>query len=114
MQAEVRRPWHDGDCGAFLARWFAARGGYMPDAKVKAYQNFVVDRWADLFRMVCRACRTAGLAETNIPTRGDVGVIRAGNAVLAAICTGDGWASRTKSGLLVVREATVFRAWKIP
>lgn len=111
--AEARRPWRDGDCGVMLALWFRARGGDVPDRRMAAYRDMIADRFGDMYRAVRRACWIAGLEETLYPKRGDVALIRAGNAVLAAICTGDGWASKTKTGLLIVKQAAVIKAWKV-
>lgn len=106
---EADTPSREGDCGRFLARWFRARTGFRLDDDGPAFTG----EPRHVYLKVWRRCRALGLAETDSPKRGDVAVVRAGNAVLAAICTGRGWASKTERGVLILNAGDHLRAWQV-
>lgn len=99
-------------CGLLLARWYDARKGRMPASGLLTRPD--AETGVGVFRAVCRVAKAEGLQRTDVPRRGDVGLVRAGNAMLAAICTGDRWAAKGSHGILILRDATLVRAWRLP
>lgn len=106
LRAQASAPAGDPDtyCGAMLAAWFVAETGRrLPE----------IDPTAGLYRAMCRACAALDLVATDAPRRGDVAVVRAGNAIMGAICLGHGWAARSRHGVMVIAAPDVLRAWRI-
>jgi len=109
LAAEAARPGVEGDCGRFLARWVATRAATPIDASGPQFGG----KPSNLYRIVARCCKSLRLAETNYPKRGDVAVVRVGNATMAAICTGRGWVAKTERGVLIVNDGDAIRSWKV-
>jgi hypothetical protein len=63
--------------------------------------------------VVAECARNAGLTETRVPRRGDIGVVRLGRQKLSAICLGQRWAIKSRRGV-VVEPAEVLKAWSVP
>lgn len=98
-------------CGRFVARWYEARTGRKPLSGLLTRSD--AHEAIGVYRAMCRAVAEEGLPRTDRPGPGDIGLVRAGNAVLAAICTGQGWASMVADRLLITRRVTVLRAWRL-
>lgn len=85
------------DCAAMF------RGSYSDDWQGATGFNKLVD----LFSF----CFDGLLTETEQPQRGDVGVMAVGDGEVGAVCLGDSWAIKSKTGLLVSKRAKILKAW---
>ena len=95
-------------CHLLVLRWHEQVTGVSCDALVPDAER--AER-VGLYRGMLRVCRCLKLAKTQAPRRGDVGLFRVGNLLMAGICLGQGWAARTPLGIGVFRHTRVFRAW---
>lgn len=98
------------DCGLWLADWYIAKTGKAdPAASLRgAYYES-----GDLNPIMRSVIARAGLAETQAPERGDVGIVQIGHRVMGAIFTGMRWAVLTERGVGAVKRARVISSWKV-
>jgi hypothetical protein len=120
VQAESAKPFRLGstDCAHFVADWVKARTGR--DA-LAVFGGLDRDTGSGLvarkrlLRSFFEGCRSIGLARTDHPKPGDVGVIRCGGRHHCAIKSANGWVFRDEAG--VVFAAPVFvkplMCWKV-
>lgn len=81
---------------------YATRMGYMRHLKAGGGVEGVMRRGAEL----------AGLAETDEPRRGDIGVIESVAGDMGAICLGKRWAATGRNGLVVL-PGPARVAWRV-
>ena len=106
------------DCAIWVADWIKSQNGRDPALRLRG----TFDSAFGSLRLVHRAGGLAGLVaglmerlrlpETAEPQLGDVGVISTRKGELAAICTGDRWAVKTKDGIAIVKASPV-KAWTV-
>lgn len=110
------------DCGLWMADWVKAARGVDPAAHLRGRYRTelgcarVLKRGGGLVE-VARACfEGAGLAATETPRAGDVGVVRVitekGEAMAGAICTGPRWAILAVDGLISAKVSPI-AAWRV-
>lgn len=121
----TRRPfaWDDLNCLTFPAGWVrAARGvdladGFRGRVTTALGAERFLRRRGGLTAFAAARAAACGLASTETPIRGDVGVIEAiGHGArrvqAGAICLGRKWAALSQCGLIVV-ETTPLAAWRV-
>lgn len=81
---------------------YATRLGYLRHLKAGGGVEGVVSRGAGL----------AGLATTNAPRRGDIGIIETDQGPTAAICLGSRWMTTGRHGVAVMKTAAS-TAWRV-
>lgn len=121
LEDMARQPFVDGerDCALTVADWVVrATGCADPAAHLRGRYRTpigrarILNRFGGLKTVMVTAAEHAGLAETDAPQRGDVGLIRVGKRQFAAICLGTRWAVKGQ-GLEVMPADTVIRAWRV-
>lgn len=110
------------DCCLWLADWLVWLGWPDPAADLRGrYRTAlgcarVLRREGGVLAVVGRCAAVAGLARTDAPVAGDVGVVRAqtdrGETLVGALCVGRRWAMRGEG--LVVALAPPIAAWSVP
>lgn len=114
--------WGESDCCLWLADWLVALGRPDPAADLRGRYSTplgcarLLNKRGGVLGVVASCAAQAGLALTDTPIAGDVGVVEvvthAGRTPAGAICTGRRWAVRSGLGLIVA-EMTPRAAWRI-
>lgn len=106
------------DCAIWVADWVNSQNGRDPALRLRgtfdsAFGSLrLVHRAGGLPALVTGLMDRLRLSETAQPQLGDVGVISTRKGDLAAICTGDRWAVKTKDGIAIVKASPV-KAWAV-
>lgn len=121
LRAGAARPfaWGGCDCCSWASGWVAARRGVDPSAAWRgryrtAHGAALMIRRAggDLLAVASVAMASAGLAVTEAPRPGDIGVIETVRGQALAIRTQTGWAAKAQAGITVAPFACL-RAWRV-
>jgi hypothetical protein len=114
--------WGRRDCCLWVADWLVARGHPDPAARLRGRYATEAEAERALFwsgglvRVVEGAALGLGLAPTEAPVAGAIGLVEiagpAGVTVAAGICTGDRWAVLAEGGLLTF-TARPLAAWSV-
>lgn len=111
--------WGKADCALFLADWWRENHGTDPASHLRgAYsteieKSDIVSRGGSLVLLVDRICTNIGAREVFRHSEikpGDFGIIAPG---VGAIFTGEYWAARAETGLILTQRARVWRVWSI-
>lgn len=110
--------WGSSDCCLFVCSWVLAQRGVDPMAtwrgryhtRTGAYRR--IKKGGGMVATVSAEMKAAGLAETNSPQPGDVGLIPMGTELALAIRTPIGWACKSPRGVAVMRTTPV-KAWAV-
>lgn len=109
----------ENDCCFTTANWIRELTGIDPAADLRGTYGTesearrIVARWGGFLTMWKVHMALAGFSETRAPIEGDVGVVRdAAGQIVSAIRVTDGWAAKTKGGL-VIEEFAVLCAWSV-
>ncbi|MDP2358022.1 MAG: hypothetical protein Q8M31_18425 [Beijerinckiaceae bacterium] len=106
------------DCCTFACDWVLAVRGVDPmaswrgqyDSEAGAFRR-IADR-GGMIDCVSDEMRAAGLAETDDPIPGDVGLVRYEKAIMLAIRASFGWACKMERGFLIAPLECV-KAWRV-
>jgi hypothetical protein len=112
--------WGKTDCCAWTSGWVREACGLDPVAPyLSRYRTEIgaarlVTQGGGFMAWVSACVEAVGLAETEAPIPGDIGIVedRSGNKAVA-ICAGRVWAAKAPTGLLIT-EARPLRAWRVP
>lgn len=117
VEARTRRfAWGRSDCALLVCDWLVRAADIDPAADVRGRYDTAFGARRALMEMGGYGgfARRAGMAATDAPDRGDVGLI-AGRPDVLAICLGGGaWAFQGGGGVALVMRALVRRAWSCP
>lgn len=107
------------NCAYFPAEWVIARTGLDPLAIFGGLPGWRSRDFLARGRMLAafaRGCRSVGLTRTDLPTMGDVGVIRCALQHRCAIRGRDAWVYFDETGLSIVSAefATALGVWSVP
>lgn len=120
LERMTMEPFVDGasDCIMTVADWVVLNGHPDPAAPYRGRYSTARERR----KLIAEACGIhslmaggairAGLAWTEQPQRGDIGLIRIDRRNIAAICLGERWAMKG-DGLVVAHADEVLMAWSI-
>lgn len=122
LRRAAREPHRNGqwDCSMFLANWFQEITGRDPVVHFRGQYNdragwqAIIERAGGLVSLIDDVAVRVGIARTQIPELGDIGVIdlpRLGHT--GAILAMSGWALKLNDGLSIVPGKPV-AAWKLP
>lgn len=123
----AHKPWAWGvaDCCTFTADWCIAVG--YPDPMAFIREKYATEaeaiahvRRAGLVRLAARGYRSIGLARTDAPLIGDVGVLRRptmGADTTGVVCairvSKERWATRLEQGISVDEGGELLAAWRV-
>lgn len=104
------------DCTMMCDRWVQMRRGVSPvkaggivyhdEATAKAIEPRIA-------QLMNRAMRRAGIAKTDNPQLGDVGLVVFGRNIGPAILVGGMWITRHREGLVAVPRENYWKAWAV-
>ncbi|MBR7653291.1 hypothetical protein KCX83_13265 [Brucella oryzae] len=121
LSTEAQKPfrWGVSDCVSTTDRWIRLCTGLSPLAWVKRdyvsadeAERILADR-GGLAVLVNRAMRGVGIAKTDDPQTGDVGLIIHNGKLCMAVHTGDCWFSHDEHGFIGAPLNAVWKAWRI-
>ncbi len=108
------------DCALTVADWaVAATGCADPAAHLRGRYRTALGRERLLRRLggleavIADCAARAGLAPTETPRRGDIGLIEVAGCQMAAIRVGGHWAVQSTGGLSGLRPDRIVRAWRV-
>lgn len=108
--------WGECDCCTWVCDWVLQRRGVDPAARWRgrygSARGALRNLKPGLLPVVAKAMARAGLAATDDPQPGDVGVVQTAHGASLAIRATTGWAGKAETGI-VVAPFPVLAAWTV-
>lgn len=110
--------WGERDCCLWVSDWIRSVRGADPGAELRgAYSTLasclrLLRQGGGFETVVSGLIDRAGLARTDTPGVGDVGIVETGVGPMMAICVGERWAFKAVDGIAILPAAPV-AAWTV-
>lgn len=110
--------WGERDCSLWVSDWIKAVSGIDPGAELRgAYYTLngcmrLLRRGGGFDAVVSGLIDRAGLARTETPGVGDIGIVETSVGPMLAICLGERWAFKAVDGIAILPASPV-KAWAI-
>ena len=120
LRAGAARPfaWDLCDCCSWACGWVLLSRGVDPSAQWRGRYRTArgavlhLRRGGGLLALASAAMAAAGLAETEQPMPGDIGVVDTVNGPALALWAGRRWACKSEGGI-VIADFTPLRCWSV-